>query len=278
MNQKLYELAEGQTPFEIQELNGHKVEVYLMDDFEGVKEEYVVKGGKFAVWTSVDGVNYRLFLENGYYDELKELYAPEVNQIWMDFWDKADSISKKFTKTFVYPMMAIAVILCIVSIFLGEKMGNAGTWVILGALILMFICMIFVNTKTKKMIVNENAKSRDLVVNLLGSEKFDALLDKQKTYMDSFFENLYPEDNEDEGNNEALADANKEEANLDNEESQSEATTKESSDVEAIDAEVVEAEVVEPEAVEAEAAEAEVVEAEESDVEQEATKEVKEEK
>ena len=197
MNQKLYQIAEGQTPYEVQNLNGHNVEVYLMDDFEGVKEEYVVKSGKFAVWTSLDGVNYRLFLENGYYDVVKDLYTPEVNQIWMDFWDKADNVSKRFSKMFVYPMMTVAVVLCIVSIFLGEKMGNAGTWVILGVLIAMFIGMIFVNTKTKKTIVAENAKSRDLVVELLGAEKFDALLDEQKKYMDSFFENLYPEDEED---------------------------------------------------------------------------------
>ncbi len=249
MNQKLYELANEAEPYEVQELEGHRVEIFLMDSFEGVKEEYVIKNGKFAVWTSLDGVNYRLFLENGYYEKLKDLYQAPINQIWMDFWDNADKISSKFSKTFVYPMMGIAVLLAVLSIFLGDKMGSWGTYGILGILLVMFIGMIFINTQTKKKIVNENVKARDKVAEYLGGKRFDELLDLQKEYMDDFYKNLYPEDNlDDDASEEAVReenkaiDANASDVEEDNEASK--ATLENEEAKEAVDVEVVEAEVV----------------------------------
>ena len=243
MNQKLYELANEAEPYEVQELEGHRVELFLMDSFEGVKEEYVIKNGKFAVWTSLDGVSYRLFLENGYYEELKDLYQAPINQIWMDFWDNADNISNKFSKTFVYPMMGIAVILAVLSIFLGDKMGAWGTYVILGLLLVMFIGMIFINTKTKKKIVNENVKARDRVAEYLGGERFDELLDLQKKYMDDFFNNLYPEDKLDENGNpiedDSLLEGASEEETSDGSDASNEAVELEEAEAEVVEAEVV---------------------------------------
>lgn len=196
INPKLYEVANEVTPSSVQEFDGRKVELYLMGDFNGIKEEFVIGKGQFAVWASVDGVNYRLFLEDGYYNEIKDLYSLPINKIWVEFWDKTDAISKKFSRYFIYPMMALAVIMCIVSLALSSFLGDWGTYIIIGALVVMFIAMIFVNYKTKKAIMNENVKSRDLIIKHFGEKKFDSLIDKQKEYMDTFFDNLYPEDKE----------------------------------------------------------------------------------
>lgn len=225
INQKLYAIAEGKEPVVKQEFNDRFIEIYFMDQFEGLVEEYVHSKGQFAVWTSEDAVNYRLFIERGYYNEVKELYDEPINKIWVEFWDATDNLSKKFTRFFIYPMMLIAVILCVLSFVLPKvcswdaNTSNIFSYCIIGGLVALFIVMMVFNSFTKKKIAQENAKSRKLVMDVFGEENFNALIDKQKNYMDDYFKNLYPEDaeefNSEEAPEEAKAEENVEEAATD---------------------------------------------------------------
>lgn len=263
INPKLYAVAEGKTPVEVQEFDDRKIEVFLMDDLEGVKDEYVLGKGQFAVWSSVDGTNYRLYIENGYYQEVTPLYSQPVNKVWIEFWDVTDGISKKFSRFVIYPLMIIAVVLCVLSLVLQQYMGNWGSWVIIGVLILLFIIMIVSNSVTKKKIGEENIKSRQKIVEFFGQDEFNALIDKQKAYMDSYFENLYPQ----EEATEALA----EEENADAKAKDENVEVAEEATEEAAEDEVVEekAEEVKEDAVEAEEAKEEKVEEKEAVVEEE---------
>ena len=263
INPKLYAVAEGKTPVEVQEFDDRKIEVFLMDDLEGVKDEYVLGKGQFAVWSSVDGTNYRLYIENGYYQEVTPLYSQPVNKVWIEFWDITDGISKKFSRFIIYPLMIIAVVLCVLSLVLQQYMGNWGSWVIIGVLILLFIIMIVSNSVTKKKIGEENIKSRQKIVEFFGQDEFNALIDKQKAYMDSYFENLYPQ----EEATEALA----EEENADAKAKDENVEVAEEATEEAAEDEVVEekAEEVKEDAVEAEEAKEEKVEEKEAVVEEE---------
>lgn len=263
INPKLYAVAEGKTPVEVQEFDDRKIEVFLMDDLEGVKDEYVLGKGQFAVWSSVDGTNYRLYIENGYYQEVTPLYSQPVNKVWIEFWDVTDGISKKFSRFIIYPLMIIAVVLCVLSLVLQQYMGNWGSWVIIGVLILLFIIMIVSNSVTKKKIGEENIKSRQKIVEFFGQDEFNALIDKQKAYMDSYFENLYPQ----EEATEALA----EEENADAKALDENVEVAEEATEEAAEDEVVEekAEEVKEDAVEAEEAKEEKVEEKEAVVEEE---------
>lgn len=205
INPKLFAVANDVTPIETQEFDGRKVELFYMDDFDGVKEEFINKG-QFATWASEDGVNYRLFIEKGYYEAVGELYAQPVNKIWVEFWDKTDVISKKFTRYVMIPIMIVSILVCIGSMW----MGNVGQYVAIAILVVAFIAMLFCNSRTKKAIVKENISSRDLIIQHLGQERFDKLLDKQKEYMDEYYQKLYPEDEEE--NIEEEAEAASEEA------------------------------------------------------------------
>ena len=263
INPKLYAVAEGKTPVEVQEFDDRKIEVFLMDDLEGVKDEYVLGKGQFAVWSSVDGTNYRLYIENGYYQEVTPLYSQPVNKVWIEFWDVTDGISKKFSRFIIYPLMIIAVVLCVLSLVLQQYMGNWGSWVIIGVLILLFIIMIVSNSVTKKKIGEENIKSRQKIVEFFGQDEFNALIDKQKAYMDSYFENLYPQ--------EEATEADAKEENADAKAKDENVEVAEEATEEAAEDEVVEekAEEVKEEAVEAEEAKEEKVEEKEAVVEEE---------
>ena len=198
INPKIYRAIDSAEPFETQEFDGRKIELYFMNGFDGIQEEFIGKG-QFAVWTSDDGFNYRMLIEEGYYNVVGELYSQDINKIWVEFWDKTDAISKKFTRFFMIPMMIIVVAVVIICNFL----GNIGSYISIGVLIESFIAMLFINTRTKKAIMQENVNSRKMIVEKIGQEHFDKLLEAQKEYMDEYYDKLYPSEEDEENSDDS---------------------------------------------------------------------------
>lgn len=195
INPKVYGIAENATPLEVQEFDGRKIEIFNMNDYTAVKDEFINKG-KFAVWSSIDGVNYRVFIEEGYYSELKALYSEPVNKIWVDFWDTCEKISRKTTLRVVLPITAVAIAGCFLSALIP---GNAATYVMIGIVVVAFVAMMFFNRLTKKKIYEANVSSVEAIKQHVGGEAgFNKLLDTQKNYMDSYYAALYPEEEEED--------------------------------------------------------------------------------
>lgn len=215
LNQKLYPIADGATPVEVQTFENRTIEVYLLDDFEQAKEEFVMTKGQFAVWSSIDGVNYRLFIEKGYREVMGGLYSAHVNEIWVNFWDEAEKINKNTNFKVLFPIVAIASILLISSYFIGE----IGDTLSIVGLVSAIAAMIISNNVTRKKINNANNKSRDLIKEYLGAEEFDAIIERQRVYIEKYYDDLYPEDEE--------VDADDVEENVETEEAQDETEAEE---------------------------------------------------
>ena len=208
INQKLYVLGDSLEPIEVQEFDGRKIELYYLED-EVVKTDFINKS-QFAVWSSVDGKNYRLFLEEGYYNAVPRLYSKDVNQIWVNFWDTTEAITQKTSRFILIPMMVVCIGLCVASFFIP---GNTASYIIIGILIAAFIAMIVVNSMTRKKVMAENMKSRDLIAGVLGQDEFDNILKTQKDYMDAYYQAMYPDD-EPEEETEEVAEETKEETTV----------------------------------------------------------------
>lgn len=236
LNERVFEVLSGE-PVEVQNLDGHEVKIYILDDYPDVLNEFVNKG-KFAVWSCVDGTNYKLAIEKGYYDELRELYSDKVNDTWLKFWDECEKISSTFSKKIVLPATAVIIVIFVVLMAISNKMpGKLGTYLTLGlAIVYVLVILILRKLTTNKInIANQNALA--VIKKNLGEAHFNDLLERQRNYIDAYYDTLSAKE-------EAEASANEENVNeLKETEKTTEAEVEESNDNE--ETEVEKKEVVE---------------------------------
>ena len=190
VNVKLYNLVETQKPLDVQEIDGRVVEMYNMDEFPRIQEEFI-RQGRFAVWSSVDGKNYRIFIEPGYYNEFKELYSLNVNKIWVDFWDACEKISHTATFKIIIPVTGVALAGCLGLSFWKSEIS---TYLSIGLVVIAFLAMMVSNSRAKSKIQQENIKSVDLIKKEVGEKRFEELIEARKDYTDKYYAALYPED------------------------------------------------------------------------------------
>ena len=237
LNERVFEVLNGE-PVEVQNLDGHEVKIYILDDYPDVLNEFVNKG-KFAVWSCVDGTNYKLAIEKGYYDELRELYSDKVNDTWLKFWDECEKISSTFSKKIVLPATAVIIVIFVVLMALSNKMpGKLGTYLTLGlAIFYVLVILILRKLTTNKInIANQNALA--VIKKNLGEAHFNDLLERQRNYIDAYYDTLSAKEEaessaDQESSPEETTEAEKEESNNNEEtevkEKEVEETTEEAS-------------------------------------------------
>ena len=211
VNVKLYNLVSDQSPLDVQNIDGRNVEIYSMADFPRVKDEFI-RQGRFAVWSSVDGSNYRIFIEPGYYNEFKELYSLAVNKIWVDFWDACEKLSHTATFKIIIPVTGVALAACVGLSFWKSEISS---YISIALVILAFLVMMISNSRAKSKIQQENVKSVELIKKEVGEKRFEQLIEARKDYTDKYFAAIYPEDVvEEETEAEALEEPVVEEAQV----------------------------------------------------------------
>lgn len=186
LNPKIFALADGIEPVATQEFDNRLIEIYYMNDFEDVFSQNAPKG-KFALWTSADGFNYRLFIEKGYYENLGELYTDKVNKIWLDFWDKCDDTTKKYNFRIMLPLAAVCLILFFVISNI-DALASVAAYIQFGVLAVFIVGMLFMNKFVKNKLAFLNNESVKGIKDEVGEKHFEELLEEQKKYIDDFFE------------------------------------------------------------------------------------------
>ena len=131
-------------PFETQEMNnGQTIEMHYMNEEPFYMEN--INKSRFSAWSSADGKNYKLFVDKGLYEITKDLYTKEVNEIWMSFWEKIDSMKKKYVLFVMLPMIAIFLAgFILISIFIPNQV-----WVLIVALIVVLFASLFASSFLK---------------------------------------------------------------------------------------------------------------------------------
>lgn len=194
INPKVYKAAGETEPKEVQQLeDGKVVEIFIMDDFEDIYNEFTGQS-KFAVWSSEDGNNYRLYIESEYYVVLKDLYGTDVNRVWLDFWDECEGIGNKFSRKIVMPLTLV----CIAIYMIGVTVWKWPLIVCIAILGTFLILIVFLNRLTKKKIADVNLKSVERIKETLGEDRFRELLEIQRNYPDDFYRRKYPNEFEEE--------------------------------------------------------------------------------
>lgn len=184
INPRIYDYANEENKIESQELGEHNLEIYYMKEGDGIKEDFVDTKGKFAVWSSQDGKNYRLYIEEGYHNKLKQLYCKKVNGIWLDFWDECEKITKKFRLIVLPITLAALVAIFLCSYLLSSKASMITTIAIAGTFLIFLLAF---RKLSNKKFADANKKSVDEIKKYLGENTFNRLLDDQRSYMDEYF-------------------------------------------------------------------------------------------
>ena len=171
--------------FETQEMsNGAKIELHYMNDEPFYMDN--INKSRFSAWSSVDGKNYKLFVDQGLYEITKDLYSKEVNEIWMDFWQKIDTMRKRYIFFIMLPMLAVFLTgFILLSIFLPNQV-----WVLLVALLVVLVASLFASSMLSRKMQVENINAATRVRDFVGVDKFKGIVDEQEKYIEKFYQDI----------------------------------------------------------------------------------------
>jgi hypothetical protein len=181
MNIRLFNKLVGE-PLEIQQIQQNKVSFFKMNDTPYFSQ-YASKG-RFAIWTSNGLGEYRVLIEAAYLEAMKDFYEESVNDIWIQFLEDVTNEQKRINRLFLIPTMLVYVIVAVVaSLYFPENVFEF----LLGVLVAVFISNYFQNRLIATKVRNKNMDTQNKIRELMGKEKFEALIESQEQHYQAFF-------------------------------------------------------------------------------------------
>jgi hypothetical protein len=176
-------------PFETQVLGSRTVEFHSMN--ESLFFDTYAKRGRFAVWTA-DQNTYRVLIEKGYFEAMKDFYQEKINTLWIDFLERVTQKNKKINLMFIIPLMLTYILAAIISTLYFE---NEVFSVLLGILVIVFISNMFQNRIIRKSVQNENISTQNHIREAMGDYAFNRLVESQERHYKAFFQVSESQDN-----------------------------------------------------------------------------------
>ena len=141
--------------------------------------------GQFAVWTS-DGKEYKLLIEDGYYEVMKELYDKKINKVWISFYEEADKVRSGLMYKIVLPMIALAMLVAVLFSTI-PALQQFQSVALIAILAVILVANILQTNLMKKKIEQARANSISEIKRIRGKERFEEILEAQAKYYDSYF-------------------------------------------------------------------------------------------
>lgn len=171
------------TPKETHQLEGKTIEIHSMNDTKFLSR--FAGKGQFAVWTS-DSKNYKLLIEDGYYQVMKDLYSKRVNQVWITFYEKADKVRFGLMYKMVFPMIAVSMVLAILFSTI-EALKGYQNFALIGILGVVLVTNMLQTTIMRKKVEEARTVAVKDIQMIIGEHKFNDLLEKQSKYYEDYF-------------------------------------------------------------------------------------------
>lgn len=170
-------------PVETQDLGERSVEVHSMNQTPYLAK-YASKG-QFAVWTS-DGKEYKLLIEDGYYEVMKELYDKKINKVWISFYEEADKVRSGLMYKIVLPMIALAMLVAVLFSTI-PALQQFQSVALIAILAVILVANILQTNLMKRKIEQARANSISEIKRIRGKERFEEILEAQAKYYDTYF-------------------------------------------------------------------------------------------
>lgn len=182
MNKKIFNNLKN--PVDVQEVDGHVVEIHYMND-----TEYLARyagQGYFFVWAS-DGNSYKLLVEKGYYETLDELFLPEVNKMQIKLYEDLAKARRNVFLGLFLPIVLLVLAAIAVTYFV-EQLNDYQIHVLIGGLVLLLVVNIFQSTFMKRRIEKLRDEYFYSLEEYLGGEKLQELVVRQREYHEKYFD------------------------------------------------------------------------------------------
>lgn len=191
-NYKLFKNIDqmGLEPFETQQLDGVELELYYLNETNHLADN--VTRGRFYLWAG-DGVTYRLVIERGFYQKVNYFFAPEVNQLWLNFLIGASKVRRKSMPI----SMGISFVPILLAILGFVLFPDQATYILIGGFALSLIGNMVYTSKLNKQIQELNRSAHIAIQDLLTPEVFAQFFEDQKLYHEEYYKENFGSDDED---------------------------------------------------------------------------------
>ncbi len=204
INAKYYNVI-NTTPKEIQQTSLGKIEIYSLNDYPELYNSHTPKG-RFTVWVNKGGPDYKLLVEDEYYETLEPLYSSEINEVWLKFYNFITSSRKKMLLTILLPAGIILMGLIALINYVLPISEDASLYSTIGLFIVFFIINKFLTNKINKIVDASRDEHIDEIRNILTPLYFEELLTKQEDFVKEFYKKQYIEQYGEEGYDEKPSD------------------------------------------------------------------------